>query len=131
MFRPIFHASEERPCLHDDERRRIPLVIVSAKSLNHASQNAQDDDGNEDRGDYENGEAGGIVSGRVGVILSKSVLPLPLYSPFGRGDHRIDAGGKARGIVAGLEMRRDLLIDDLLAGRIRQRAFQAVIRLDE
>src|SRR5262249_21153190 len=45
-------------------------------------------------------------------------------------DHPVEAGRDAAGEIAGLEFRRDVLVDDALGGDVGQRAFEAIADLD-
>ena len=45
-------------------------------------------------------------------------------------DHAVDAGGNAAGKIAGLEFRRDVLVDDALGGGVGERALEPVADLD-
>ena len=52
------------------------------------------------------------------------------FSPSITRDDPVDAGGNPAGEIAGLEFRRDDLVDDAFGGDVGQRAFEAVADLD-
>lgn len=55
----------------------------------------------------------------------------PLVFSVNRGDDRIDPGLQTTCVVSRFEMWLDLIFSDLFAGRIGQRAFQAVADLNK
>ena len=72
---------------------------------------------------------------RIDTVEQTGVLPmrrlrLRQFLAVDDPDHPVDPGGNAAGEIAGLELRRDVLVDDALGGDVGQRAFEAIADLD-
>ena len=78
----------------------------------------EDEHGNEERG----------ASRQAPVILRR--LSGPFVLPLGGRDHGVKTGREPPGIIALPEPGLEIVIEDLLAGHIRQRPFEAVASLD-
>src|SRR4029077_2093759 len=71
------------------------------------------------------------------VEMTEQPLAIPMRRPrlgqllaVDEADHAVDTCGNAAGEIAALESRRDVLVDDALAGDVGDRAFESIADLD-
>ena len=116
--------ADQKPRQHYRRRRRSPAEPISRPSA--APQQAAD---NERPGMMTNGLNGSISLSKPRTLPVRR-LRRRQFLAVDDADHPVDTGGNAAGEIAGLEFRRDVLVDDALGGDVGERAFEAVADLD-
>ena len=96
--------------------------VAAEQPPQHRAQHAGHDDDDEDR--HRIGEIDQIGSLPMLGFRRRQLLSID------QADHPVDAGRDATGEIAGLEFRRDVLIDDAVGNDIAQHALEPVADLD-